>query len=384
MSNKFLSILIGFLALIVSSCSGDTSLENVFAPDPTLKENLNSANQKEVNLPGIFPPDFSIYPQAKLISTDTNKAVWETFDSANSIEEYYQEEFIKNEWELSQKNDNTLVANRGNLQGILTILASVSEEEPTQFTIEYRRIEDLIQAETNNNSNNESDIPTPIGTPINFRDINEVSQQYQEYVNDLAQLGVLRTESDEFNPNQIITRREYARWLVATNNQFYANNPGKQIRLANLNSESAFTDVGRGDSDFPVIQGLAEAGIIPSRLSGDSTAILFRPDAPLTRENLILWKVPLDIHKALPPASIEAVKQTWGFQDTTNIQPHALQALYADFQNGHHANVRRVYGFTILFQPKTPVTRSEAAAALWYFGNLGEGISAKEILKGKS
>ena len=144
-----------------------------------------------------------------------------------------------------------------------------------------------------------------------------------------------------------------------------------------------FSDVNSGDMDFAVIQGLAEAGIIPSRLSGDNTAFLFRPDAPLTRENLLLWKVPLDIHKALPSASIEAVKQTWGFNDTTSINPKALQALYADFQNGQRSNVRRVYGFTILFQPKTPVTRSQAAAALWYFGNLGEGISAEEILKAK-
>jgi hypothetical protein len=34
-----------------------------------------------------------------------------------------------------------------------------------------------------------------------------------------------------------------------------------------------------------------------------------------------------------------------------------------------------------LFQPKKPVTRAEAAAALWYFGAEGEGISAQDALQ---
>jgi hypothetical protein len=53
----------------------------------------------------------------------------------------------------------------------------------------------------------------------------------------------------------------------------------------------------------------------------------------------------------------------------------------ADFQNSEQANIRRVFGYTTLFQPKKPVTRAEAAAALWYFGSQGEGLSAKEAQK---
>ncbi len=136
----------------------------------------------------------------------------------------------------------------------------------------------------------------------------------------------------------------------------------------------------KSDVDFPVIQGLAETGLIPSPLSGDSTAVLFQPDAPLTREQLILWKIPLDTRQALPAANLEAVKQTWGFQDTGKIDPKALRAVLADFQNGEQSNIRRVFGYTTLFQPKKPVSRAEAAAALGYFGTLGEGVSASEAL----
>jgi hypothetical protein len=161
----------------------------------------------------------------------------------------------------------------------------------------------------------------------------------------------------------------------------YANNPAKQIRLASSSTQPAFRDILAKDPNFPFIQGLAEAGLIPSVLSGDATAVLFRPDAPLTREQLLLWKVPLDTRQALPAANLEAVKQTWGFQDAGSIEPKVLRAVLADFQNAEQSNIRRVFGYTTLFQPKKPVTRAEASAALSYFGTQGEGMSATEALK---
>jgi hypothetical protein len=113
-------------------------------------------------------------------------------------------------------------------------------------------------------------------------------------------------------------------------------------------------------------------------LSGDQSIATFNPDAPVTREQLILWKIPLDTRQALPTTSIEAVQQTWGFQDAARIDPLALRAVATDFQNGSLANIRRVFGFTTLLQPQRPVTRAEAIATLWYFGAQGRGISAKD------
>ncbi|MDY7016303.1 MAG: S-layer homology domain-containing protein, partial [Cyanobacteriota bacterium] len=98
----------------------------------------------------------------------------------------------------------------------------------------------------------------------------------------------------------------------------------------------------------------------------------------LTRENLVLWKVPLDTRQGLPKATLDEVQKTWGFQDTEKIDPLALRALLSDYQNGEQANIRRTFGFTTLFQPKKPVTRAEAAMALSYFGYQGEGVTAKE------
>ncbi|MDX2244016.1 MAG: S-layer homology domain-containing protein [Leptolyngbyaceae cyanobacterium bins.302] len=225
--------------------------------------------------------------------------------------------------------------------------------------------------------------------PNSYTDLNQTPQDLKPYVTDLAQLGVLnlapsaktKTVPTTFSPNKPVSRREYARWLFEANNRLFGDRTAQQIRAANNSAQPAFRDVPRTDPDFAVIQGLAEAGIIPSSLSGDPTVTTFRPEAQLSREIMVLWKVPMDTRQPLPTATLDAVKQTWGFQDAARIDPKAQRAVLADFQNADLSNIRRVFGYTTLFQPKRPVTRAEAAATLWYFGYQGDGVSAQDALK---
>ncbi|MFE4108289.1 S-layer homology domain-containing protein [Almyronema epifaneia] len=224
-----------------------------------------------------------------------------------------------------------------------------------------------------------------------FSDLDQAPEELQPYLADLAQLGLIEAApaesgnaANQFQPNQTITRRTYARWLFNANNQFYSDQTSKKIRRGVSSAQPAFQDVAVADPDFAAIQGLAEAGLIPSALTGNSTAVNFRPDAPLTREDLILWKVPLDTRQALPNASIEAVQEAWGFQDAAKIEPLALKATLADYQNGEFSNIRRAFGYTTLLLPQKAATRAEAAAVLWRFGNQTEGISAQELASGAS
>ncbi|MDZ7956795.1 MAG: S-layer homology domain-containing protein [Aulosira sp. DedQUE10] len=365
---------------------------------------------------------------------------WLSSDPSNFIASFYSNQLQANNWQILQKPTDDVggvfEAQRNNLQVKVSIQAkSVTNPTPnqpqtaTELLIEYlpsttataeptptNNLSETSTAQTPNdtpqpgnpdfigpvlpanvatqpaNISNSQSVATATGESLEFNDLNKVPQELRQHIQDLAKLGVLspesqvnksnsNTASNQFAPSKTINRREYARWLVAANNAMYANNPAKQIRLASESAQPAFGDVSSKDSDFPVIQGLAEAGLIPSSLSGDTTAVLFRPDAPLTREQLLLWKLPLDTRQALPSASLDAVKQTWGFQDIGKIDPKALRAVLADYQNGEQSNIRRVFGYTTLFQPKKPVTRAEAAAALWYFGTQGEGISAVDALK---
>ncbi len=226
-----------------------------------------------------------------------------------------------------------------------------------------------------------------------YVDIDKAPEEIQPYLVDLIELDLLKTTpsaksadgkiqavpADQFRPNQVITRREYARWLLATNNRFYTDQRSRKIRAGVNSSSPIFKDVPTGDSDFGAIQGLAEAGIIPSPLTGSSTELTFRPDAPLTRKDLMLWKVPLDTRSPLPQATTAAVEQAWGFQDAAKIPARPLQAVLADYQNGDLSNIRRAFGYTTLFQPDKAATRAEGAAVLWRYGNSTEGITAEEL-----
>ncbi|WP_407885138.1 S-layer homology domain-containing protein [Scytonema sp. NUACC26] len=398
-----------------------------------------------VRLPVDFPKDIPLYPNATLQEVTppsdekpgASSTRWASIDPSNIIASYYLQQLPTKNWQIVQQSNeqgNLIEARRERTLLKISIqpktVTNASPNQPqtsTEILIDYQpNSTEITQATPTPTSSpettatkvpqpsesqfvgpvrspeptaqpNTTDAPTNTTTtsnPQEFSDLTRAPQEFQRYIRDLAALGVLSVNSNaaksnegvvtnQFEPNKIISRREYARWLVTANNNIYASDPAKQIRLASGSSQPAFSDVPRTDPDFPVIQGLAEAGLIPSPLSENATAVLFRPGAPLTREQLILWKVPLDTRQALPNSNLDAIKQTWGFQDAGKIDPKALQAILADRQSGEQSNIHRVFGYTTLFQPKKPVTRAEAAATLWYFGTQSEGISAAEAFKVK-
>ncbi|MDB9455642.1 S-layer homology domain-containing protein [Dolichospermum circinale CS-534/05] len=405
------------------SLAADPRLQNTPVPfaKPTSQQVTPDPNTSTIKLPADFPPEIPIYPNAELEevtpANSENKISirWQSADPSNLITSFYRQQFQAQNWLVQQPEDDvqgTFTARRNDLLITVTIqpqtVTKAAPNQPqtaTKLLIEYSSHSQT----TATNSVTSPDNPQFVGPVLpktnntkivtqptsksetlatsEFIDIQKVPPEWRSHIQDLALLGVFSSDpktTQEFLPDKIITRREYARWLVNANNTMYSNNPAKQIRLASPSTQPAFRDILSQDGDFPLIQGLAEAGLINSILSGDATAVLFRPDAPLTREQLLLWKVPLDTRQALPSANLEAVKQTWGFQDAGNIEPKALKAILADFQNAEQSNIRRVFGYTTLFQPKKPVTRAEAGAALWYFGTQGEGISATEALKLKN
>lgn len=424
------------LLAAVTACANSPNskaLEESLAADPKLKQNpvvFSSpppATAIETNSTAKLPPDFPteipLYPNAQLIEvsgqTDPSpqnvRLRWESTDPVNSVQNFYSTEFGRGNWEIvsrpTAEGQGSLVATRDNLRVTVSLSPTQKVGGSTEFAIDYSKDTPEIAAspQLNNSessasptpsptqSNSEGTTPTPSASPKSAQvsqQEGQIPQQLRQYVADLTQLEVLKVRSAESanletgstlpKPNKIITRREYARWLVAANNQIYASRQAKQIRLAVDSSEPIFSDVPKTDPDFSAIQGLAEAGVIPSSLSGETKDVKFRPDAPLTRETMILWKVPLDTRQVLPTANIEGVKEKWGFQDASKIDSQASRAVLADFNNGDLANIRRVFGFTTLFQPKKSVTRAEAAGSLWYFGVQDQGLSAKDALEAKS
>jgi S-layer homology domain len=424
------------LLIAVTACANSPNskaLEESLAADPKLKETplpvpvpppiTTVENTTTAKLPSDFPTEIPLYPNAQLLAVDrpsdsSRKNVqlrWQSTDPVNSVQNFYQTELQRRNWEIvsppTTDGQGSLIATQDDLRITISFSPTQKVGGATEFGIEYGKGSGEIAASPQPNTSESNPSPSPLPNAPNSGETNstpspspksekvsqldnEIPQQLRQYVADLAQLEVLKVRSKESanletastlpKPNKIITRREYARWLVAANNQIYASRPAKQIRLAAESSESAFSDLPKTDPDFSAIQGLAEAGLIPSSLSGETKDVKFRPDAPLTRETMILWKVPLDTRQVLPTGNIEGVKEKWGFQDTSKIDSQASRAILADFNNGDLANIRRVFGFTTLFQPKKSVSRAEAAASLWYFGVQAEGLSAKDALQAKS
>ncbi|MBA0553914.1 hypothetical protein Golob_013053, partial [Gossypium lobatum] len=187
----------------------------------------------------------------------------------------------------------------------------------------------------------------------------------------LAALQVLKVIEAEALPGDLCTRREYARWLVAASNALSRNVVSKvypAMYVENV-TELAFDDIIPEDPDFSSIQGLAEAGLISSKLSNQELLnynqgpIYFSPESPLSRQDLVSWKMALE-KRQLPEADREILYQLSGFIDIDKINPDAWPALVADLSTGEPGIIALAFGCTRLFQPNKPVTKAQAAVAI--------------------
>ncbi|XP_021730070.1 uncharacterized protein LOC110697044 isoform X2 [Chenopodium quinoa] len=190
----------------------------------------------------------------------------------------------------------------------------------------------------------------------------------------LTALQVLKVIESDVQPGDLCTRREYARWLVSASSALSRNLILKvypAMYIENV-TELAFDDITPEDPDFSFIQGLAEAGLISSKLSRrdmlsspdeDIGSFYFHPDSPLSRQDLVTWKMALE-KRQLPEADRKALHQLSGFIDIDRIDPDACPALVADLSASEQGIVALAFGYTRLFQPDKPVTKGQAAIAL--------------------
>ncbi|ESQ31933.1 hypothetical protein EUTSA_v10003612mg [Eutrema salsugineum] len=186
-----------------------------------------------------------------------------------------------------------------------------------------------------------------------------------------AALQVLKVIETDTQPSDLCTRREYARWLVSASSALSRNTTSKvypAMYIENV-TELAFDDITPGDPDFSSIQGLAEAGLITSKLSNRDLlndvegTFLFSPESLLSRQDLISWKMALE-KRQLPEADKKMLYELSGFIDIDRINPDAWPAIIADISTGEQGIAALAFGCTRLFQPHKPVTKAQAAIAL--------------------
>ncbi len=335
-AKTFNFLLLGLTTYFLTACQGSnigSSLENAIAPaSPSNSEPIaEKPNQPTSNA----TPTISANPTAKPEPKPTNFPT----SSVNSV------------------NSDRLSA-----QMKAIALQSLSKESPA----EKKSLKELFYINFTNSQPQTGE----------FSDLETAPAPLKAWIKDLNRLGTITPKiGQEFRPNILVARREYARWLLETNNRLYKNQPSRQIRLAQATDSASFPDIPQSHPDFAIIQGLANAGLIGG--TGDP----FRPNDPLLREELVQWKIPLDLRQPLPTATLETVSQSWGFKDSDRISEKALSAIFADAQLRDISNIRRSFGFTTLLQPQKPVTRAEAAASLWYFGTAIDGTSVSKVLE---
>ncbi|GAB4858276.1 hypothetical protein Ancab_009749 [Ancistrocladus abbreviatus] len=235
-----------------------------------------------------------------------------------------------------------------------------------------------LESESSQNSFTSSGIPAPsvlspslLVSPGNVLVPAAVDQVQGQTLSALQVLKVIETDAQ---PGDLCTRREYARWLVSASGALSRNPISKVYAAMYIENvtELAFDDISPEDPDFASIQGLAEAGLISSKLSRhdmllsseeDIGPFHFFPDSPLSRQDLVTWKMALE-KRQLPEADRTILCQLSGFIDVDRIHPDAWPALIADISAGEHGIIALAFGYTRLFQPDKPVTKAQAAIAL--------------------
>jgi hypothetical protein len=208
-----------------------------------------------------------------------------------------------------------------------------------------------------------------------FTDVSGVNGE-KEIVG-FAQLGVIDPVSGAFHPGAPVKRREFIRWLVKANNVLWAGTPAKRINLADSTENSAFPDVKTSDPDFPYIQGMQDAGYsvgFPDKM--------FRPDDPLTREQMFAIKNvfdrgSIDVGLTKDLTYTRTAMAPWN--DKASISKTYVAAITTGDAGGA-TSFALVYGSAALFRPQRPVTRAQAVVVMSVIGDHSVFGGAKRTL----
>ncbi|TYI68988.1 hypothetical protein E1A91_D08G124100v1 [Gossypium mustelinum] len=344
-----------------SSISVDSSSSSNSISDPSIVGFSVSSELEPILEPQAIPED-------NLETIDSSQ----TEENLESLKMSLPSVEIKN----ASLEDNKL--NESESSQTTRVLAPAHSLTIEQSKIDYDGMKDGIpdfESPTHRSSFSPVGIPAPSAVSADLQVhpgevlVPAVVDQFQGQA--LAALQVLKVIEAEALPGDLCTRREYARWLVAASNALSRNVVSKvypAMYVENV-TELAFDDIIPEDPDFSSIQGLAEAGLISSKLSNQELLnynrgpVYFSPESPLSRQDLVSWKMALE-KRQLPEADQEILYQLSGFIDIDKINPDAWPALVADLSTGEPGIIALAFGCTRLFQPNKPVTKAQAAVAI--------------------
>jgi outer membrane murein-binding lipoprotein Lpp len=205
-----------------------------------------------------------------------------------------------------------------------------------------------------------------------FGDLDEATQK--PMIDELTKIGLFDEMGEKFDPFKPITRGEYVAWLYKAHNKIMPAE--RQINMA-PQATPYFKDLKPEHAAYKYAQALANAGYSVGYQDGT-----FRPDVPITREEMIGMKVGVDCGKTFEPYRGQ-MAFVWKFSDSDQIDNRFTGYIHQDYyvSGAHGNNIARAFGQIGTFRPKQPVMRCEAAGTLWQFGQFEhQGGSAARCL----
>ena len=141
------------MAIALWGCGQSGSLEDSFAPDPSLSQQptVLGGDNANANLPEGFPAEIPLYPDATLIQTQDNSTVWAIADNVEQLETFYRDTLAAENWNIvdtepAELDFQQLVATKNNIElsiAIPTDSAPAAEDSEqavvgTTFVLSYQ------------------------------------------------------------------------------------------------------------------------------------------------------------------------------------------------------------------------------------------------------
>ncbi|CAJ2648348.1 unnamed protein product [Trifolium pratense] len=258
------------------------------------------------------------------------------------------------------------------LQGMWSTTTNCHQNEAVEFD---ESNEDAAVAVTQTVTSEATEKPGRVTVPVS------VDSTQEEALSILKKLKIIE---DDAEANELCTRREFARWLVKLNSCLERNPKHRIATIVSLSGliVTAFDDINVDDPDFQYIQVLAEAGVVPSKLSWQNSSngygsdykegIYFFPDRFVSRQDLMEWRTPLEYGFFSAIIDQVSIKKA-GYMD---VKDTTSPGVYLDMLAGDSSILRKVFGQSKRFQPHKPSTKAQAAVALTS-GRMKEAISAE-------
>ena len=230
-------------------------------------------------------------------------------------------------------------------------------------------------ASTQNQQADDTDAEPVVVVSVDYTDLEDLPDpKIETWIEQLGSLQIFKATGDEFKPYEPITRGEFITWLFKAYNTMH---PDNQIRFA-PQAKPYFSDLTKEHPAYKYAQAFMESGYSVGYV--DST---FKPDKPITREEMLGIKVPVDMGAAAPDFM-------WGnfgpgYSDNKDLyQTDFVNAIQADFgyRKGYYQggpegnNVDRAFGNIKTFKRKEPVLRYQAAASIWQTDTKGKHTAA--------